>query len=977
VISLFFVLLAGVTGGIIMQRMSLVFLWLLALPVLSFADQLVSSRVDPDGVRQDINGSIRYAVAQINSGVGHETIYFNPGNSITVLAPLIISQPYTTIDGGIPHTWIVGGTGMFTNDIFQIRADHCVIKNLAIVSGNTGVAIYASDCQVLSCAIGTDWVNSTGRGLLYGIGINPDPANFLYAANNRIGDSGLVDPYSTGTYTRMGNIICNNNAVFAGILANNAPGLIVQSNLIGVASDGTTALGNGDGIVLTNGCTGALIGGNSIPGNTVTATFGEGNIISANNKRGVYITGSYGTTVCGNVIGISSDQSAMRGNVNAGVMIVDSPGTWAGLPHAGKGNVICSNSFGVWVSGNSWNNIIQNNHIGVNGSGLNFGNTNANINIFNVPVLIGGRREAVYFESNVISGSGNYGVFINGSSNGNTISGNFIGTDPAGTLARPNNVGIYIQASNNNYIGGTNTGAGTYGNIISGNTTRGVYIVAGSRGNTLAGNWIGLDSTGNNHIANNSSGVELTAAGPNFIGVPDPNAINVISGNITNEIRIGTGSQAAVVNNYVGLRASGLAPAIAASYLLDLDGALGCQVGGSVAERNIFGGNASNGVNLQNSATGNTISGNWFGVLKDGTPDYLSISNNVRFLTSAHDNWVGTASPFLGNLMVGGNYGVYSDATGVRNAIFSNTICAWTNGGIFLNNGNAGQAKPVITNYAGGLLSGTANANDFIQIFLAEAKAGQGGSLQYLGNTTANGSGSWTFPLAGYDGKYITAQGTSAANNSSEFAVNYQLPIVATPTFTPTATPTLTATFTTTPTVTSTSTATNSATATPSRTASGTGTASPTATPTLTISATFTVSGTGTATSTQTPSVTISPTITSTAYISATPTLTLTFTSTPVSGWADIDLKGKFALAFPNPAKDHIRFFMHPAQGGALKILIYNLAGEQVGSVSSALIVGQDQTAVWDCSKTAAGIYLVNYMLEGKSAGKAKIAITR
>ena len=75
------------------------------------------------------------------------------------------------------------------------------------------------------------------------------------------------------------------------------------------------------------------------------------------------------------------------------------------------------------------------------------------------------------------------------SSNGNTIAGNFIGTNATGTAAAGNQQGINIFAANNNIIGGT---APADRNVISGNGGVGVYIGGGSTGNVLQGSYVGL-----------------------------------------------------------------------------------------------------------------------------------------------------------------------------------------------------------------------------------------------------------------------------------------------------------------------------------------------------------------------------------------------------------------------------------------------------------------------------------------------------
>ncbi len=64
----------------------------------------------------------------------------------------------------------------------------------------------------------------------------------------------------------------------------------------------------------------------------------------------------------------------------------------------------------------------------------------------------------------------------------NTVRGCYLGTDPSGTLARPNSLeGIWVYSSSGNVIGGTSTSAR---NVISGNADHGIYVQNGS-GNVI------------------------------------------------------------------------------------------------------------------------------------------------------------------------------------------------------------------------------------------------------------------------------------------------------------------------------------------------------------------------------------------------------------------------------------------------------------------------------------------------------------
>jgi len=91
--------------------------------------------------------------------------------------------------------------------------------------------------------------------------------------------------------------------------------------------------------------------------------------------------------------------------------------------------------------------------------------------------------------------SANFRGILIDSSDGNSVIGNLIGTNPSGTASLGNTVaGIGINSANGNIIGP--------GNVISGNTAAGVAVSSGSTLNQIIGNRIGTDINGNAPIPN-------------------------------------------------------------------------------------------------------------------------------------------------------------------------------------------------------------------------------------------------------------------------------------------------------------------------------------------------------------------------------------------------------------------------------------------------------------------------------------------
>ena len=126
------------------------------------------------------------------------------------------------------------------------------------------------------------------------------------------------------------------------------------------------------------------------------------------------------------------------------------------------------------------------------------------------------------------------GVRIYGSAaTGNTVSGNYIGTDANGTADRGNAysvVDIYGGAQNNT-VGGNTDGER---NVISGNDEHGISIWgSGTMSNTVSGNYIGTDASGT-AVLGNWYGVEIYNGAQNNTVGPG----NVIAHNNNDGVRI-------------------------------------------------------------------------------------------------------------------------------------------------------------------------------------------------------------------------------------------------------------------------------------------------------------------------------------------------------------------------------------------------------------------------------------------------------
>lgn len=834
----------------------IVLLVVLAVPVLSgfraeAATYIVSDKSDSGA------GSLRQAITDANDNPGRDIITFNitgatPYNIVLASALPIVTEA-VFIDGttqpGYVDDPLVGVTGINAGNVngFTLQATGCELRALAInrFQGN-GIQINGDSNVVAGCYIGT---SLTGTAKLpngaAGVTIVNSVGNRIGGTN--AGDRNLLSGNGTGLY-------------IVGLAASNN---VVQGNFIGADVSGEADLGNTlNGILL------------SAPYNVIGgATPAERNVISANGQSGVYLNdlGSFGNRVLGNYIGTRANGTATLENAEDGVTIFRSRENFIGGAEAGAGNVISGNQKrGVFINGaGATANRVEGNFIGTDATGrADLGNADTGVGILAASGNLVGGTNAV--ARNIIAGNDKSGVSIDSNSGANVISGNFIGLDVTGTNALPNTwSGVSVLAGTSNVIGGAMAGAGNVisgntqngvilaggtgtavqgnligtdasgrlgranllsgvriecagnsiggessRNVISGNTNSGVFIfgVAASN-NVVAGNFIGTDITGTARLGNGIAGVGITNAPRNFIGTTDPFGGNVISANANSGIYLsGTGATGnRLFGNFIGTDVTGTVALANNQGGVFLYGAGGNFIGGSeTGARNVISGNINVAVSIGGAgANGNVVLGNFIGTQADGTTPLPNRWHGVELLNTVTGNIIGGTGPGEANRIAYAQTFLY-DGVRMRDGCVDNVIrgnAIFGNGGIGidlsvdgasandLGDGDGGannlQNFPVLLSANGqfittivGSLNSRANATFTVDFYgnLSADPTGFGEGERWLGSvvvtTGIDGNALFTVPVtnAVNVGGFISATATDAMGNTSEFSLT--IPVV-------------------------------------------------------------------------------------------------------------------------------------------------------------------------------------------------------
>jgi hypothetical protein len=312
------------------------------------------------------------------------------------------------------------------------------------------------------------------------------------------------------------------------------------------------------------------------------------------------------------------------------------------------------------------------------------------------------------------------------------IYGNYLGTD--GTTALGNGTGLDIYSdSSDNLIGGVNA---NQRNVISGNVY-GVYMFGGSSSNVIVNNYVGTNAAGTAAIANTYAGLRVLG-NVNSIGGTNPNQRNVISGNTRYGLTLeGTGNGNIVQGNYIGTNAAGSAALGNLDAGIDVSGATGSNIGGSVAgAANLISGNAY-GLVLSDGAANTQIIGNRIGTNPTGSIALPNTAYGIRVL-QASGTVIGTAA--TGNVISGNlNTGIYVQDQASGTQIINNRIGTDASGMVDVGNGGDGVAVGGVNTVLGSLAAGnviSGNASNGISV---NADAISPSIVNNRVGTTANG----------------------------------------------------------------------------------------------------------------------------------------------------------------------------------------------------------------------------------------------
>jgi CSLREA domain-containing protein len=370
--------------------------------------------------------TLRAAIEESNALVGTDLIEFNiPGAGVQTIAPLAplpeITSPVVidgyTQPGASPNT---NPTTAGSNAVLLIE-----LNGANAGPGADGIRILSGNSTVRGLVINRFSddgiaVNDGDSNIIEGNFIGTDPTGLIDLGNGGDGfvtDSSIVTILSNlntigGLTPAARNVISGNGA--NGINMFFGSGNFVRGNIVGLAADGITDLGNEGAGIISNFSSNNTIGG---------AAFEARNIVSGNRTIGIVLQSGGGVNfIQGNYVGTDVSGTVAVGNGTVGVSFNVRSNDVFGGANSGEGNLISGNGgHGVQI-GNSDLIQVSGNFIGIAADGV---------------TALGNGGHGIYFLAtaencsigvlapNVIAFNSGDGIY-NSSGTGNAIRGNSI-----------------------------------------------------------------------------------------------------------------------------------------------------------------------------------------------------------------------------------------------------------------------------------------------------------------------------------------------------------------------------------------------------------------------------------------------------------------------------------------------------------------------------------------------------------------------
>lgn len=463
-------------------------------------------------------GSLAWAIDQANTTPGADVIEF----------ALPADQP-CTIDLTVALPTI--SEGVFVNGYSQAGAVQGPIAT-RVIRVNINAAGVGGTNNAFTIAAGADNVTIAGLAIYsapgYGIRALPSDVDNLHIWGNYIGTDSTGLAITHGA-TPLGN-------VGGGIDVNVTASFTASNNIVvGV---------NGDGVNDANE-------GNLIVNSTS---------LSGNNGDGVALWLCTNSVIAGNIIGLNKNGTGDLGNARDGIVVtVISSNVVVGtdgdnVSDAVEGNLIGGNGRnGILLAGESINNVIAGNTIGLDAANAAMGNGAYGIHLLNtasnrIGTDANGTSDAL--EGNVIGSNTQAGIRIETasffgfeiSSDNNTIQGNIIGTDASLTPDRGNGTnGIELIAGFSGFNVDNNI---VSNNTIVNNNSNGIHVLTPAAGTTSTGNKFAGNVIYNNDLlgidlVGGITGVtELSGVTVNDDGDGDAGANDLLNAPVISSVRI-------------------------------------------------------------------------------------------------------------------------------------------------------------------------------------------------------------------------------------------------------------------------------------------------------------------------------------------------------------------------------------------------------------------------------------------------------